>query len=79
MTDHLEAGFMPSGGGLISRRVDKIAHRVKSRPALTPRVAAFQRPGDHCAFGFAGGAAVVLALPFFFFVFFFGAVSAGAA
>ena len=34
---------------------------------------------DHCAFGFAGGGAPVLADPFFFLVFFFGAAPAGAA
>ena len=36
------------------------------------------KAGNHCAFGFAGGTALVLASPFFFFVFFFGAASAGA-
>ena len=47
--------------------------------AVCVLVAARWRRDDHCAFGFAGGAVVVLVLPFFVFVFFFGAASAGAA
>jgi hypothetical protein len=74
-------------GLLLSHRLDNtgtppLLRRVNRRTSQATGAClatAPPRPRNHCAFGFAGGGALVLAPPFFFFVFVFGAVSAGAA